>query len=119
MSEEIETTKISELSRSTSFSGACVSGVDSNGNTKKFPIDGLGEIDNKVDKVQGKGLSTNDYSNEDKTKLGNIASGAQVNVIEVIKVNGTVQTVTDKTVNITTAVDPEVISNAEIDALFN
>lgn len=113
MSEEIETTKISELSRSTVFSGACVSGVDSNGNTKKFPIDGLGEIDNKVDKVQGKGLSTNDFSNEDKTKLGNIASGAQVNVLEGIKVNGVAQTISDKYVNLTT------ISNAEIDALFD
>lgn len=113
MSEEIETTKISELSRSTSFSGACVSGVDSNGNTKKFPIDGLGEIDNKVDKVTGKGLSTNDYSNEDKTKLGNIASGAQVNVLEGIKVNGVAQSISDKYVNLTT------ISDAEIDALFD
>lgn len=113
MSEEIETTKISELSRSTSFSGACVSGVDSNGNTKKFPIDGLGEIDNKVDKVQGKGLSTNDYSNEDKTKLGNIAPGAQVNVLEGIKVNGVAQSISDKYVNLTT------ISDSEIDALFD
>lgn len=113
MSEEIETTKISELSRSTSFSGACVSGVDSNGNTKKFPIDGLGEIDNKVDKVTGKGLSTNDYSNEDKTKLGNIESGAQVNVLEGIKVDGVAQSISDKYVNLTT------ISDSEIDALFN
>lgn len=113
MSEEIETTKISELSRSTVFSGACVSGVDSNGNTKKFPIDGLGEIDNKVDKVTGKGLSTNDYSNEDKTKLGNIAAGAQVNVLEGIKVDGVAQAILNKYVNLTT------ISDAEIDALFD
>ena len=113
MSEEIETTKISELSRSTAFSGACVSGVDSNGNTKKFPIDGLGEINNKVDKVTGKGLSTNDYSNEDKTKLGNIALGAQVNVLEGIKVNGVAQSISDKYVNLTT------ISDSEIDALFD
>ena len=113
MSEEIETTKISELSRSTSFSGACVSGVDSNGNTKKFPIDGLGEIGNKVDKVTGKGLSTNDYSNEDKTKLGNIAPGAQVNVLEGIKVDGVAQSISDKYVNLTT------ISDSEIDALFD
>ena len=113
MSEEIETTKISELSRSTSFSGACVSGVDSNGNTKKFPIDGLGEIGNKVDKVTGKGLSTNDYSNEDKTKLGNISPGAQVNVLEGIKVDGVAQAISDKYVNLTT------ISDSEIDALFD
>lgn len=113
MSEEIETTKISELSRSTAFSGAYVSGVDSNGNTKKFPIDSLGEIDNKVDKVQGKGLSTNDYSNEDKTKLGNIAPGAQVNVLETISVGGTALEITDKGANI------ELATDADIDALFD
>lgn len=44
---------------------------------------------------------------------------ATVNVIEAIKVNGVTQPVTNKTVNITTAVDPEVITNAEIDELFN
>ena len=115
---EIETTKISELTVSSSFSGAYVSGVDSGGNTKKFPISGLADISNKVDKVSGKGLSTNDYTTAEKSKLASVESGAEANVIEVIKVNGTAQTVTDKTVNITTAVDPQVISNAEIDALF-
>lgn len=30
------------------------------------------ELDKKVDKVEGKGLSTNDYTNEDKTKLNGI-----------------------------------------------
>lgn len=34
----------------------------------------------KVDKVNGKGLSTNDYTTEEKNKLANIAAGAQVNV---------------------------------------
>lgn len=36
-------------------------------------------LDNKVDKVSGKGLSTNDYTNADKTKLNGIENGAQVN----------------------------------------
>ncbi len=60
------------------------------------PNDGLGEplrdsfndtndnftelYNNKVDKVSGKGLSTNDYSNADETKLQGIESGAEVNV---------------------------------------
>ena len=35
---------------------------------------------NKVDKVEGKGLSTNDYTNADKNKLSGIAEGAEVNV---------------------------------------
>lgn len=37
-------------------------------------------VSNKVDKVSGKGLSTNDYTNEEKTKLAGIADGAQKNV---------------------------------------
>lgn len=37
-------------------------------------------IANKVDKVEDKGLSTNDYTNEEKTKLSGIATGAEVNV---------------------------------------
>ena len=37
-------------------------------------------FNNKVDKVDGKGLSTNDYTTEEKTKLAGIASGAEVNV---------------------------------------
>lgn len=36
-------------------------------------------IDDKVDKVSGKGLSTNDYTTVEKTKLAGIAAGAQVN----------------------------------------
>lgn len=37
-------------------------------------------LDGKVDKVIGKGLSTNDYTNAEKTKLEGIAAGAEVNV---------------------------------------
>ena len=33
-------------------------------------------LDNKVDKVTGKGLSTNDYTTDEKTKLAGIATGA-------------------------------------------
>lgn len=36
-------------------------------------------IGNKVDKVDGKHLSTNDYTTAEKTKLSGIASGAEVN----------------------------------------
>lgn len=54
----------------------------------------------KVDKVTGKGLSTNDYTTDEKNKLTGIAAGAQVNVIEAVKVDGTALTVTDKAVNI-------------------
>ena len=33
-----------------------------------------------VEKITGKGLSTEDYTSEEKIKLSNIASGAEVNV---------------------------------------
>ena len=62
--------------------------------------DNAEDIENKVDKVVGKDLSTNDYTTEEKNKLENIESGAEENVIENVKVNGTVQTVTNKTVDI-------------------
>lgn len=37
-------------------------------------------LDDKVDKVSGKGLSTNDYTTDEKNKLAGIAAGAEVNV---------------------------------------
>lgn len=37
-------------------------------------------ISTKVDKVTGKGLSTNDFTNADKTKLNGIETGAEANV---------------------------------------
>lgn len=38
------------------------------------------ELDDKVDKEEGKGLSSNDYTSADKTKLAGIEAGAEVNV---------------------------------------
>ena len=69
-----------------------------------------------VAQVEGKGLSTEDFTTELKTKLTGIAEGAQVNKIEGIKVNGAAVDIgADKTVDITIAVDEE-LSNTEIDA---
>lgn len=68
-------------------------------------------LQNKVDKVSGKQLSSNDYTNEEKNKLNGIVSGAQVNVIESIKVNGVIQEVTEKSVNISVPTDNALLSN--------
>ena len=57
-------------------------------------------LNGKVNAVNGKGLSTNDFTNTDKTKLNGIESGAQVNKLESIKVNGSVQPITNKSVDI-------------------
>ena len=45
------------------------------------------DLSNKVDVVEGKGLSTNDYTTEDRNKLSEIEEGAQVNAIEHVFVN--------------------------------
>lgn len=58
-------------------------------------------LSGKVDKVDGKGLSTNDYTSEEKTKLSGIASGSQVNVLEGIQKNGNTVNITNKIANIT------------------
>ena len=42
-------------------------------------------INNKVDKVEGKGLSTNDFTNDEKNKLAGIETGAQKNTITGVK----------------------------------
>lgn len=57
-------------------------------------------LNDKVDRETGKGLSTNDYTDAEQTKLSGIAAGAQVNVIETVKVNGTALTVTGKAVDV-------------------
>lgn len=66
---------------------------------------------NKVDKVDGKGLSSNDFTSSEKTKLANIASGAQVNVLEGIQKNGTSVTITNKIANITVPTKTSDITN--------
>ena len=57
-------------------------------NIAQDKIAGLSDaLDGKVDKVEGKGLSTNDFTNEYRDKLRGIESGAQENVIEHILLN--------------------------------
>lgn len=63
-------TKVSEL---TNDSGYLVNTDIANLATKD-------EVSTKVDKVSGKGLSTNDYTTNEKNKLAGIAAGAEVNV---------------------------------------
>lgn len=91
---------------------------DNNVKYTKTINDNFSELDlNKVDKVEGKGLSTNDFTNELKTKLEGVAGGAQVNVIETVKVNGSALTVTDKAVNIEVLTDDDIAKNATVSAM--
>jgi hypothetical protein len=48
-------------------------------------VDGLQTaLDGKVDKVTGKGLSTEDYTTAEKSKLAGIESGAEVNTVDSV-----------------------------------
>lgn len=55
-----------------------------------------GVVAGKVDSVEGSRLMTD----AEGTKLAGVAAGAQVNVIETVKVNGNALDITDKSVNI-------------------
>jgi len=64
----------------------------------------------KVDKVEGYGLSKNDFSDERKNKLAGIAEGAQVNVLEGVKVDNVELAIEDKKVNISLAAKANLVN---------
>lgn len=68
-------------------------------------------LGDKVDKVSGKQLSTNDFTNDYKSKVDGIASGAQVNVVETVKVNNAALTPSAKAVNITVPTKTSQLTN--------
>lgn len=85
---------------------------------EELRVDGL--LANKVDKVEGKGLSTNDLTNELKgqydaayehSQIAHAPADAQANVIESVKVNGTALTITDKAVDIAVPTDNAQLAN--------
>lgn len=74
------------------------------------------DLSGKVDKVTGKQLSTEDYTTAEKTKLAGIAAGADENVIEIVKVNGTALTPdSNKAVDVTV---PTKVSDLTNDSEF-
>ena len=60
-------------------------------------------IADKVDKEDGKGLSSNDFTDSLMAKLEGIEAGAQTNVIEKISVGGSLLDIINKTVDIPVA----------------
>lgn len=68
-------------------------------------------LDLKQNAEEGKGLSANDYTSAEKSKLNGIAEGAEVNVINTIKVNNTTLTPTGKAVNISVPTKTSDITN--------
>lgn len=57
-------------------------------------------LENKVDKVEGMGLSERNFTSSLLAKLTSIEEGAQVNIIEGIRINGIAATITDKIVDL-------------------
>lgn len=76
-------------------------------------------LDEKVDIVQGKGLSTNDYTDSDKQKLSGIDAGAEVNVLEGIKVNGTDAVITNKVASISVPIVDPTLDGTSSNAVEN
>jgi hypothetical protein len=79
-----------------------------------------GELAKKVDAVTGKGLSTNDLTNELKgqydaaythSQVAHAPADAQANIIESVKVNGTALTITGKAVDIAVPTDNAQLAN--------
>lgn len=56
--------------------------------------------DSFVKAEEGKGLSSNDYTDGEKEKLSNIEESAQINKIEIIKINGVAQNIVDKVIDL-------------------
>ena len=70
------------------------------------------KLSGKVDIVSGKGLSTNDYTTNEKTKLSGIAEGADVSTIKSISKNGTALSIdSSKNVNIEVPTKVSQLSN--------
>lgn len=87
----------SEQSITIPLANAVTNGVMSSSDFSK-----LAGIDaaNIVYKEEGKGLSSNDYTDSEKQKLAGIQDGAEVNRINQVKVDGTALEISGKAVNI-------------------
>ena len=82
---------VAELDASVSAHETAISGLNT----------AISELENVYVAIEeGKGLSTNDYTTDEKNKLADIEEGAQVNVIEKVKVNGEELEIADKAVDI-------------------
>lgn len=78
--------------------GADANNVDIDENTSL--ADKVPEWNSKVDSEEGKGLSTNDYTTEEKNKLETVSANAEANIINSISINGIQQAVVDKDVDL-------------------
>lgn len=91
------------------------SGVQSDWNdndtTSPAYIKNKPDLTNYVEKETGKGLSTNDYTTAEKSKLAGIENNAEVNKISTITVNGATQTPVQKNISLTIPVKTSDLTN--------
>lgn len=86
-------TKLNGIAEGATANTGTITGIKMNGSSKGTSgVVDLGtvltshqDISGKVDKVNGKGLSTNDFTTTLKNKLDGIASGAEVNTMTGVK----------------------------------
>ena len=76
------------------------------------------DLSNKVDKLAGKGLSTEDYTTAEQTKLAGIETGAEVNAIEAITISGTSVTIStvDRSVDLGALAGKSTVSENDLDS---
>ena len=89
---------------------------------KYLDLDGLSHFKSKLDteyveQETGKGLSSNDYTNTEKTKLAGIDTGAEVNVIESITVNGITASISGKSASVTIPTGDGAISQISVNGV--
>ncbi len=73
------------------------------------------DLSGKVDKITGKGLSTNDYTDVEKTKLSNIAAGAEVNVnADWNATSGDAQILNKPTITVANGAETKIIAGTNI-----
>ena len=87
------------------------------GDNPNFATTVATQIGTKVDKVDGKGLSTNDYTTTEKTKLASIADNAEVNqnAFSSIIVGSTTISADSKTDALTLSAGDNVTISADVD----
>lgn len=69
------------------------------GNDPNFATTVLEQIGNKVDKADGKVLSSNDYTTEEKTKLSGIENGANKTIVDAALNSASTNPVQNKIIN--------------------
>lgn len=95
--------------------------------TKRFVSDTqIENWNNKIDKDGSKVLSTNDFTTTYKDKLDGLETGSQANKIESIKRNGTLLSITNKSIDINVPIKVSDLTNdksyqtkAEVQALIS